>query len=378
AERRAIIADVGGFAMDGEALAAALRAAAGDDPPELALIDPRLDAGLPNFDLSLACAATAPKPEGLRAMARVASLGVVGRGSLDRERPVGASAPAGRRLSILVAEDNRTNQKVIRKVLERAGHDVRIVENGEFALDALTERRFDLVLMDVNMPVLDGIECVKLYRFAALGQPRTPILALTADATPDARKRCEEAGMDGCLTKPIEPERLLEIIDRMVAGAAPAEDAPADAQLAVAPEPEVADSVIANIARHPNFRPARRAVVDRATLKDLEGLGGHAFVADLVDAFLSDTAVILNDLHTAVRNGEAAAFRDQAHALRSGAANIGARGMYELCLSFRNMDARDLAEDGLDRVAKLEAEFDRVRASLRADFPETHAGRGAD
>lgn len=357
AERRPIIADVEGFGMDGEALAAALRAAADGDAPELALIDPRLDEGLPYFDLGLACASVSPKRE--------------------KERRSNAPQAESRRLSILVAEDNRTNQKVIRKVLERAGHDVRIVENGEFALDALTERRFDLVLMDVNMPVLDGIECVKLYRFASIGQPHVPILALTADATPDARRRCEEAGMDGCLTKPIEPERLLEIIDRTVAGAPAKEDAAASPASAVT-EPEVADSVVANIARHPNFRPARRAVVDRATLKDLEGLGGHAFVADLVDAFLADTAVILNGLHDAVLNREAGVFRDQAHALRSGAANIGARGMYELCLSFRNMDARDLAEDGLERLAKLEAEFDRVRATLRADFPEGQAGRTGD
>ncbi|MDR6287091.1 two-component system sensor histidine kinase RpfC [Methylopila jiangsuensis] len=375
AERRAIVADAEGFGMDGEALAAALRAAADSDAPELALIDPRLDEGLPYFDLSLVCASASPKRERLRAMARVAALGVVGRGAREKERRSDAPQAESRRLSILVAEDNRTNQKVIRKVLERAGHDVRMVENGEFALDALTERRFDLVLMDVNMPVLDGIECVKLYRFAAIGQPHVPILALTADATPDARRRCEEAGMDGCLTKPIEPERLLEIIDRMVAGAPPKTDAAASPASA---EPEVADSVVANIARHPNFRPARRAVVDRATLKDLEGLGGHAFVADLVDAFLADTAVILGGLHDAVVNREAGVFRDQAHALRSGAANIGARGMYELCLSFRNMDARDLADDGLERLSRLEAEFDRVRATLRAEFPEGQAGRSAD
>ena len=105
---------------------------------------------------------------------------------------------------------------VVAKILERAGHHATIVDDGEAALDVLNVREFDLVLMDVNMPVMNGIEATKLYRFAALGRPRVPIVALTADATEEVARRCEEAGMDACVTKPIEPRRLLEIIDSLV------------------------------------------------------------------------------------------------------------------------------------------------------------------
>jgi two-component system sensor histidine kinase RpfC len=366
--RRVVVIDAGGAAADGEAMAGAVRAVDEDHSIEIALIDPALGPGLPDLDLRLLCASSAAAPDraALAAMVRIASVGAVGRTAAP-VRAKAASAPA-RRLSILVAEDNRTNQKVITKVLERAGHEAQIAENGEFALDALTERAFDLVLMDVNMPVLDGVECTKLYRFASIGKPRTPIVALTADATSDARERCLEAGMDACLTKPIEPEKLLAMIDEICRGAAGA--AVAEAERAAVESGKVDDEIVANIARHPGYRPAKRAVVDRNTLAELEQLGGQDFLADLVDEFIGDAAAVLRSLHEAVESRQPSVFREQAHALRSGAANIGARGMYEICLAYRNADAQDLAAHGAEHLRRLESEFERVRKTLRRRFPE--------
>ncbi|RXF72063.1 hybrid sensor histidine kinase/response regulator [Hansschlegelia zhihuaiae] len=365
--RRVVVIDATGSAADGEAMAGAVRAVDEDHSIEIALIDPALGAGLPDSDVRLLCASSAAAPDRatLGAMVRIASVGAVGRTAA----PVRAAADApSRRLSILVAEDNRTNQKVITKVLERAGHEVQIAENGEFALDALTERAFDLVLMDVNMPVLDGVECTKLYRFASIGKPRTPIVALTADATSDARERCLEAGMDACLTKPIEPEKLLSMIEEICRGAAGV--AVAEAERAAVESGKVDDEIVANIARHPGYRPAKRAVVDRNTLAELEQLGGSDFVAELVEEFIGDAAAVLRSLHEAVESRQPSVFREQAHALRSGAANIGARGMYEICLSYRNADAHDLAAHGAEHLRRLESEFERVRKTLRRRFPD--------
>jgi two-component system sensor histidine kinase RpfC len=373
--RRIVVIDAEGAASDGEAIAGAINAADEETLFEIALLDPRLAPGLPELELRLLCASAAPSaPDAatLAAMVRIASVGaMVARGAPRSAAAASEAAQSGRRLSILVAEDNRTNQKVITKVLERAGHDVRIAENGELALDALTERAFDLVLMDVNMPVLDGIECTKLYRFASIGKKRVPIVALTADATPDARARCLDAGMDGCLTKPIEPERLLAMI-----GEIGGEEPERAVEAAERSEP-VDDEIVANIARHPNFRPAKRVVVDRRTLAELEELGGPGFVHDLVGEFIGDAAAVLRSLDAAVRAGEPGVFREQAHALRSGAANIGARGIYELCLSYRNIGPLDLALHGAEHVRSLEAEFERVRKTLRRQFPEADASREA-
>lgn len=379
--RRVVVVDVRGSSASAEGIALALRCADEDGAAEIVLIDPEVRQGLPDLELRRACASVASSPDAaeLAAMVRIAGVGAVGRAAETERSVSGADASLeaeGRRLSILVAEDNRTNQKVITKVLERAGHQVSIAANGELALDALTERAFDLVLMDVNMPLLDGVECTKLYRFASIGKKRTPIVALTADATPEARERCLEAGMDACLTKPIEPAPLLALIAEMCASGE-AGEATAAAERSAVEAGAVEDEIVANIARHPNYRPAKRAVVDRVTLTELENLGGSEFVADLVDEFIGDAASVLRDLHEAVERREASAFREHAHALRSGAANIGARGMYEICLSYRNADAHDLAAHGAEHLRRLESEFERVRKTLRQRFPENSSRPGS-
>ena len=119
-------------------------------------------------------------------------------------------------LKILVAEDNVINQKVISKILESAGHRPVLVQNGEQALDALGRESFDLVILDMQMPVVSGLEVVKIHRFTEPKDSPVRFLILTANATTDAMRECREAGVDGFLTKPIEPAKLLDQIDRLV------------------------------------------------------------------------------------------------------------------------------------------------------------------
>jgi two-component system sensor histidine kinase RpfC len=253
-------------------------------------------------------------------------------------------------LSILVAEDNRTNQKVIRKILERAGHTATVVEDGEAALDAMHESDFDLVLMDINMPVMNGIDATKLYRFGALGQQHVPIVALTADATAEAEDRCKEAGMDGCLTKPIEPAHLIDTINRLVP----------NKHRATPPLDTVALDHLAS-------KPALTLpAIETQKLEELKQLGGTEFVDDLVHQFLDDSIDVLRALADAARTGNVERFREQTHALRSGAANIGARSIYELCLAWREIDAKALRTGGNHRVSELQVEFERVRKALES------------
>jgi len=253
-------------------------------------------------------------------------------------------------LAILVAEDNRTNQKVIRKILEKAGHIATIVENGEAALEALHHHEFDLVLMDINMPVMNGIEATKLYRFGELGQKHVPIVALTADATAEVGDRCAQAGMDGCLTKPIEPAHLIDTISRLV---------PGKHSTASALEPAGAD--VESAQQEPGCAPP---AIEMRKLEELKALGGAEFADDLVQHFLDDSIEILRALADAVRTGDVESFREQAHALRSGAANVGARSIYELCLAWRQIDAATLQAEGRHHVGELETEFERVRKAL--------------
>ena len=120
------------------------------------------------------------------------------------------------RLNILVSEDNETNQKVIKNILEYGGHTVTISNNGEIALDLLEQQQFDLIILDMQMPVMGGIEATKIFRFMYPDKKDIPIIILTANATKEAKAACKEANVDAYLTKPIEPEKLLNTISSLI------------------------------------------------------------------------------------------------------------------------------------------------------------------
>jgi signal transduction histidine kinase/CheY-like chemotaxis protein/ligand-binding sensor domain-containing protein len=125
---------------------------------------------------------------------------------------------ASRRLRVLLAEDNRTNQKVATIMLERLGHQVAVASNGVEAVDALKGDAYDLVLMDVQMPEMDGLEATRRIRAGEPGviNPLVPIVAMTAHAMKGDREQCLESGMDAYLAKPIKPAELRDVIDRLV------------------------------------------------------------------------------------------------------------------------------------------------------------------
>lgn len=263
-----------------------------------------------------------------------------------------------RGLRILVAEDNRTNRKVVSKILERAGHHVDLAEDGEQAFDAMEAGSFDLVLMDVNMPNMSGLEVAKLYRFAHLGDAHVPIIALTADATEESRRNCAEAGMDAHITKPVDAARLLGLIDSLVPPerrVAPVE--PAGARLPVP------------ISAHPNFQPA---AVDATVIEDLLALGhGSSFFADLVADFFLDADALLAEMEAAVTEGSLLQLKDAAHALRSCSGNIGAVALREICGRSRKLTRDTLATESNAMIDDLHEEYARVRRALTQRLQES-------
>jgi len=120
---------------------------------------------------------------------------------------------------VLVAEDNAVNQKLIVRLLEQAGCQVTVATDGSEALDALDKESFDLVLMDCQMPLLDGLAATGELRRreAAQAAPRVPVVALTANAMPEDRERCLSAGMDDYLTKPLQRDALERVLERWLA-----------------------------------------------------------------------------------------------------------------------------------------------------------------
>jgi len=172
-------------------------------------------------------------------------------------------ARSQQRIKILVAEDNPTNQKVICKILERAGHTVRLAANGEEALDILEQNQFDLVIVDMHMPIMGGVEVAKFYRFIDRKLPRMPFVVLTANATAEAMDECKQAGIDAFLSKPVETRELLATIARLTGLEKPEQECVPLAAPRTASAVGVATVGTANL-------------LNRETLRQLEQLGNGA------------------------------------------------------------------------------------------------------
>ena len=126
-------------------------------------------------------------------------------------------------LSILLAEDNVVNQRLISRILEKMGHSVMVANDGAAALVMLAQRDFDLVAVDMQMPIMDGVEATRKIRLNELGTARhMPIVAITANAFEDDRRKCFEAGMDGYVVKPVSAKAIGDEVDRVMALFSPA------------------------------------------------------------------------------------------------------------------------------------------------------------
>ncbi|SPF05638.1 hybrid sensor histidine kinase/response regulator [Streptomyces sp. MA5143a] len=209
----------------------------------------------------------------------------------------GVGARPVRPARVLVVEDDDVSSQVARLVLQKAGHHVDVVDDGERAVRAVLRKRYDLVLMDCQLPGLDGLAATAEIRRRQTGPERVPIIAMTAAAMPDDRVRCIEAGMDDHLTKPVDWTQVLARIAVWVAAEPPVESAP----------PTTA-----------------------GTPAELDGLPAED-IADIADAFAASTPDVLGRLRRTLEAGDFDAARLLAHRLKGSCATVGATRAAELC-----------------------------------------------
>ena len=292
--------------------------------------------------------------------------------------PVGDGALSGR---ALLVEDNPVNRQVAMRILSLAGLQVEAAENGQEALDRLKQGRYALVLMDCQMPVMDGYTAARRRRQieAEAGLPRLPIIAMTANAMIGDREKCLEAGMDDYLTKPLDRTKLNATLAAWLARspyretAAPAAAEPPAAtkaapQLAVAApaaKPAGTRPGPAAAAIAPSFTTASGPALNTEVVEDLREVMGVEFLS-LIRVFLEDTPRTLERLQAAADIGDTASLVAAAHSLKSTSANLGALDMSELARQIEHGGrAATLAQPQL-LVARLVAEFLRVESALRA------------
>lgn len=252
------------------------------------------------------------------------------------------------KLSILVAEDNETNRKIISKILERTGHAVDLVENGEQALDMMESKRYDLVIMDMHMPVLAGPEAIKIHRMTTQYEDRIPIIVLTANATVEARRECEEAGVDAFLTKPIDAYTLLDTVARLTA----TPDKPDDSA-----QPKN-DRVIP--------LPTDAPLINENTLHHLHLLGNENddFLGSVIHGFLSEGEQLLEAMRVALHKREYAMYKEHAHTLKGSAGNVGAEALFQICRKIMLLHHADLQSSADSLLNQAQGSFNATRLAM--------------
>ncbi|HXS28969.1 MAG TPA: PAS domain-containing protein [Steroidobacteraceae bacterium] len=275
---------------------------------------------------------------------------------------------------VLLVEDNAINQKVARSFLERLGCRVTLAANGLEAVHAFAQGRFDLVLLDLQMPVMDGYAATSCLRKLEQGRQRTPIIALTASAMTGQLDRCLEAGMDDLLTKPLDVKRLQAILDRLGMRAGQrSSDASADTS---AFEPAQVDgaldeAAVVQIVASPSGEPP----LDANAFEELTG-GEAEFERELAQTFLHMSEELLAELSRAAGQGDRGSITRAAHSLKGASANIHARPLRALCAELES-SAATLPEVELVRhIARIAAERQRVIISLRAEASERRQAAG--
>ncbi|PQO43047.1 response regulator [Blastopirellula marina] len=260
----------------------------------------------------------------------------------------------GRR--ILLAEDNLVNQKLAVLLLEKRGHMATVVNDGSQAVAAYREGGFDLILMDVQMPILDGMAATaEIRRIEQASGTHIPIIAMTAHAMKGDRERCLDAGMDGYVTKPINAQALYDAIDEALATCSPSVVSD-EAANAVTMQPETADNTPANAAGAPK--------VDwDAALANVAG--DESLLQAMVDVFLTDVRRILNEIDEAIAAEDGPRLRRNAHSLKGSFGYFAAASGQQAALQLETVGAEENFAAAPSALRALNEAFAEIEPELK-------------
>jgi signal transduction histidine kinase/DNA-binding response OmpR family regulator len=247
--------------------------------------------------------------------------------------------------SVLLVEDNPVNQAVALGMLEEIGCDTVVAINGHDAIEHIAKGKFDVVLMDCEMPVMDGFETTAAIRSQRNSASYVPIIALTANAIDGDRERCLASGMQDYLSKPISVENLRGTLKKWL---------PVGAET----------------------RPVKdTGSIDESSLdsiRNLKGVGGDNMVKRVVDLYLSNSMLLVDELRCALHNLNAEAVRQSAHALKSSSQNVGALGLANLSQALEEMGRRGELENPQHFVVELDDLYPKTVTALKAAVERVH------
>ena len=251
-------------------------------------------------------------------------------------------------LEILVCEDESTNQKIITRLLSLPGHHVEVVASGDEMLDVLEQRKFDLVITDLNMAGMSGTDALKLYRFTQPADKDTRFILFTADATTTAREAATDAGFDAFLSKPIDTATLFNTIERIC------KLAPNTALqwMASALKPIEVETEL----------EADNTHLDINILKELEqiGVGDELFIHRLLRNYLSDSVKLIYKIETAAKQKQYGELHDYCHALKGNSLSVGAIQLAHTTEAVSKLDGSVPTQNVLEKLSVLNNDFSKL------------------
>lgn len=261
------------------------------------------------------------------------------------------------RLRVLVADDNMANQMVAQAILERLGHRADVVANGREAIEALKVVPYDLVLMDCQMPEIDGYEATRQIRQAGSGviDPKVVIIALTANVTGGNREKCLNAGMNDFLSKPIHPQQLAEVIQRWHKGGGKSMDSSSSSSESPAPGGD-------------------DMVWDEVELRERYG-DDDFLIRELLNVFMQDLPDRLQELRRAFETKDAATAERLSHMIKGSSATIGSPAMVSVASEMEDLVHADRMEAAFDLIPKLEKRFGEFKKLTAVRLGDTDIAR---
>ena len=329
--------------MDGLALAGEIRSRrSGEELPLLLLTSL---GRLPQAESSSLFSAQLPKPFKASQLYNTLLRLLTADAVEEEVEPVTDGRRTRSALRILLAEDNAMNQKVALRLLEQLGYRAEVANNGLETIQALEQRPYDVVLMDVQMPELDGLDATRQICERWPKETRPHIIAMTANALPEDREACFAAGMNDYVAKPIRAEELVAALKR----AKPLANGGGDS------------AAVGFVS------------LDDDALKNLRDLGGDEFLGEVVDAFLADAPALIATLGSSLDEQNAEELRRAAHTLKSNGATLGAAEFAELCRTLEQRAKDDELDGASELVDRIEEEYRALEEALSALVSEAPA-----
>jgi two-component system, sensor histidine kinase RpfC len=267
-------------------------------------------------------------------------------------------------LNILVCEDESTNQKIITRLLSLPGHHVEIVTNGDEMLDMLEQRNFDLVITDLNMAGMSGVDALKLYRFTQPNDKETRFILFTADATVSARESANDAGFDAFLTKPIEAAKLFNTIESIL-------------NLAPNTAAQWMNSALNNPINIVSDLEADNTQLDLNTLTELEkiGAGDELFMHRLLRNFLADSLKLIYKIEAAAKQKRYGELHDYCHALKGNSLSVGALQLATTTEAIGKLNASITITQTIEMLDNLNGDFSKLTLAVEDYLRRPAQGR---